>query len=152
MKLPTNDLAAMAWLRTIPGLPSQKISTKLPGKISVIAEEGFITVRTVGGSSDVHLPRRSPVIEVQAWACHPESDDREPPWAKANNLVEIIREFCEDVGFTNFGGVIPTKSGYYDICVPSAITQGEPTKIEDDEARFACYRQDILINWTRRAN
>lgn len=150
MKPPTNELVTLVWLRTVPGLPSQKVSTKLPPSINTISEEGFVTVRTVGGSSNIDVPLRQPVMEVKFWACHPEGDDREPPWAKANDLAEALKDFCEDVGFTNFGGVLTTKSGYDNACVPSAYTLSEPLKILDDDARFACYSMDVQVNWTRR--
>lgn len=147
-KLPTNELAALSWIRSIPGVPSERVSTKLPGDNSLIAPSGFVTVLTVGGSSNVYVPRRSPVIQVQTWACHLNGDRRDPPWAKANQLAEVIREQCWD--HTSFGGTIPTKNGYFDICVPSAYVVSEPMKLEDDEGRFACYTMDVQMHWTRR--
>lgn len=147
-KIPTNELAAMAWLRTIPGIPSDKVSTKIPGDNSLIAPSGFVTVLTVGGSSDIYVPRRSPVIEIKTWACHADGDRQDPPWAKANQLAEIIRERCLD--HQSFGGVLTTKNGYDNVCVPSAYVISEPMKVPDDMGRFAVYTMDVEIHWTRR--
>lgn len=148
MRVPTNELAAISWLKTIPGIPPTKVSTRLPSDNSLIAASGFVTVLTVGGNSDIYVPVRSPVIEVKLWACHETEGSKEPPWWKANQLAEIIREHCLD--HTAFGGVITTRTGYYDVCVPSAYLLSEPRKLEDDEARFAVYTMDLQLHWTRR--
>lgn len=151
MKLPTNELAAISWIRTIPGVPEQRVSTKLPGDNELIAASGFVTVpMVVGGSSDIYVPRRSPIVEVRTWACHLNGDRQDPPWWKANVLMETIREHCWD--HQAFGGVISTRSGYYDVCVQSAYFITEPRKLESDDARFACYTADVQLHWTRRPN
>ena len=67
-KIPTNELAAITWLRTVPGVPSTKVSTRLPDDNSLIAPSGFVTVLTVGGDSDIYVPRRSPVLVVKSLA------------------------------------------------------------------------------------
>lgn len=147
-KIPTNELAAISWLRTLPGIPSTKVSTRLPGDNSVIAASGFVTVLTIGGSSDIYVPRRSPVLEVKTWA-GPAAGEKEPPWWQANQLAESIREACLD--HDAFGGVITTRSGYDNVCVPSAFLISEPRKLEHDDGRFAIYTMDLQLHWTRRA-
>lgn len=148
-KRPTNELAAMAWIRSIPGIDPQKVSTKLPGNNSLIVP-GFVTVMTIGGSPDIYVPRREPIIEVKTWACHPDGDRQDPPWARANDLAEIIWERCLD--HRSFGGVLFTKNGYDNVCVPSAYPLTEPMKVPDDAPRFACYTMDLQLHWTRRAS
>lgn len=147
--LPTNELAAISWLRSLDGIPMDRVSTQLPGDTSKIADSGFVTVRTVGGSSDIYVPRRSPVIEVQTWACHEDGDRRNPPWWKANQLAEVIREHCLD--HNAFGGVVHTRNGYDNVCVQSAYLLTEPMKVpEGEDGRFACYTMDLQLHWTRR--
>lgn len=148
-RVPTNELAAISWIKTIPGVPPTKVSTRLPGDNSLIAGSGFVTVMTIGGSSDTYIPRRSPVIEVKTWACNATEGSKEPPWWMANHLAETIREACWD--HNRFGGVITTRSGYDNVCVPSAYLLSEPRKLESDDGRFAIYVFEIQLHWTRSA-
>lgn len=148
-KIPTNELAAITWLRTLPGVPSTKVSTRLPADNSSIAPSGFVTVLTVGGTSSIYLPVRSPVLEVKTWAWRGPGQ-KEAPWWIANQLAEAIREACLDHHSDNFRGVLTTKSGYDDICVPSAYLVTEPRKLESDDGEFAIYVFEIELHWTRR--
>jgi hypothetical protein len=146
-KIPTNELAAISWLRTVPGVPETKVSTRLPGDNSLIAPSGFVTVLALTGSSSIYLPVRSPVLEVKTWAFRDEGQ-KEPPWWMANQLAECIREACLD--HNSFGGVIETRSGYDNVCVPSAYLVSEPRKLESDDGRFAAYVFELQMHWTRR--
>lgn len=146
-KIPTNELAAISWLRTVPGVPETKVSTRLPGDNSLIAPSGFVTVITIAGNSNIYLPVRSPVIEVTCWAMRGEGQ-KEPPWWLANQLAECIREACLD--HLSFGGVIETRSGYDNVCVPSAFLVSEPRKGDPDDGRFAKYVFELQMHWTRR--
>lgn len=146
-KIPTNELAAISWLRTVPGVPSTKVSTRLPGDNSLIAPQGFVTVLTLSGNSSIYLPVRSPVIEVKCWAWAGEGQ-KEPPWQVANQLAESIREACLD--HQSFRGVIETSSGYDNVSVPSAYLVSEPRKLEADDGRFAAYVLELQMHWTRR--
>lgn len=147
-KIPTNTLATMAWLRTFPEFGYDMISDTLTGDNELIAASGFLTVRVAGGSSDIYVPRRSPVMEIKSWACHANGDRQYPPWDEANELMEIIRERCLD--HRSFRGVIDTEPGYDKVCVPSAYLLTEPMEQDSDDGRFACYSVDLQIHWTRR--
>lgn len=145
--IPTNDLVAISWLRTVPGVPETKVSTRLPAKESLILPEGFVTVSVLTGSSNIYLPVRSPVIEIRTWA-GPGEGGKEPQWWRANQLAECIREACLD--HLSFGGVIETRSGYDDVCVPSAYLMSEPRKVISDDGRFAAFVFEVQMHWTRR--
>lgn len=146
--IPTNELAAISWLKTVPGIPANKVSSRLPGNFDDIGPDGFVTVLTLTGSSDIYVPRRSPVIEVKTWA-YTQSGKKEPQWWIANQLAECVREACLD--HLSFGGEIVTRSGYDNICVPSAYFVSEPRKLESDDGRFAAYVFELQMHWTRRA-
>lgn len=145
--LPTNDLAAISWLKTVPGVPTNKVATRLPGNLNDIGPDGFVTVTTFSGNSDIYVPRRSPVIEIKTWA-RTQSGQKEPQWWVANQIAESIRERCWD--HNSFGGVIETRSGYDNVCVPSAYLISEPRKTESDDGRFAIYVFEMQFHWTRR--
>lgn len=145
--IPTNDLAAISWIKSVPGIPANKVSSRLPGNIDDIGPDGFVTIRTLSGSSNIYLPVRSPSIEVRTWAVT-QPGQKEPKWWLANQLAECIREACLD--HNAFGGEITTRNGYDNICVPSAYLISEPRKVESDDARFAIFVFDLQMHWTRR--
>lgn len=144
---PTNELAAITWLRTLPGVPSTKVSTRLPEDNSLISASGFVTVMTLGGSSDIYNPHRAPVLEIKTWA-HRGPGQKEAPWWQANQIAEAIYEACLD--HRSFGGVLATRSGYDNVCVPSAYLLSEPRKLESDDGEFAVYVFELQLHWTRR--
>lgn len=147
MLLPTNELVAITWLRTLDGIPSDKVSTKLPetNEVEKISG-GFVTVRTVGGEVHTHLPRRAPVLEVSCWATEPDGR-RKPPVARANQLAEIIYEACYDE--SNFG-LLVTKPGYDNAGVQSAYPLTVPRKMNPpDPARYALFTFDLQMHWVR---
>lgn len=148
-RIPTSELAAMAWIRTIDGFNYDMVSDKLTGDNALIAASGFVTVLVIGGSSDIYVPRRSPVIEVRTWACNLDGDRQDPPFAEAGSLIETIRERCLNHGkFRN--SAIETEPGYEQVCVPSVYFLTDPTKHEDDDARFASWSAEVQFHWTRR--
>lgn len=146
--LPTNELVAISWLRTIPGIPSDKVSTNLPSgdNETALVSGGFVTVLTIGGSVDPHLPRRDPVLQVDCWALEPDAR-RKPPFRRANQLAEIIQEACYEP--SNFG-FVETKTGYDNVGVQSAYLITVPRKVDPvDPARYARYTFDIQLHWVR---
>lgn len=147
--MPTSELVAITWLRQLPGVPSTKVSTKLPGDNSLIAASGFVTVQTIGGAPHVHLPRRDPIVQVTCWACSPDGDRQDPPWAKANQLAEAIVAAVYDP--KSFLGRVTTRTGYDNASVLSAYLLTEPRKADPfgtgDDARMAKYVFDLQMHW-----
>jgi len=149
-KLPTNDLVAISWIKTLDGIPSSKVATTLPlnpkdpNDNSSWEASGFITVMTVGGQPQRHLPVRQPVVQVTCWATNTASG--KPPWGKANELAATIVEACYEQ--SNFGRVA-TPAAFEDVRVMSAYPLVEPYRVPGDGARFAIYRFDLAMHWVR---
>jgi hypothetical protein len=122
-----SELAAMAWLKTVPGLPIDKIGTTLPQDPNAWAEDGFIQPIITGkGSSSRYYGYRAPVVTVHCWAVNPTKQT--PPWWKANELAENIHEhlLVENNGGENI--VLP-KAGYRKIRILQAWVIEEPKRI-----------------------
>lgn len=145
--LPTNELVAISWLRTLTGVPSDKVSTNLPMKNETeLVSGGFVTVLTIGGEVNPHLPRRGPILQVDCWALEPDAR-RKPPFRRANQLAEVIYEACFEPSHFGF---VETTAGYDNVGVQSAYPVTVPRKMDPvDPARYARYTFDLQIHWVR---
>lgn len=84
-----SELAAIAWLKTVPGLPVNQIGTTLPQDNSTWAASGYVQVMVVGpGKSSKYYGYRAPVVLAHCWAVN--VDKQTPPWGKACDLAEDI--------------------------------------------------------------
>jgi hypothetical protein len=120
------ELAAIAWLKTVPGLPVNQIGGELPQDNSTWAASGFVQPIIVGrGSSNIYYGYREPVVMVHCWAVNPAKET--PPWWKANELAEKIyaRLLKEDNGVGN----LSIKTGYRNVRITQAWCIEEPKKI-----------------------
>lgn len=84
-----SELAAMAWLKQVPGLPANRIGTTLPQDESAWADDGYVQVIVTGmGRSSKYYGYRAPVITAHCWAVN--VGKQTPPWGKACDLAEDI--------------------------------------------------------------
>lgn len=89
-----SELAAITWLKTIPGLPTNAIGTTVPmGADSSTppswVNTGFVQVLVTGrGSTENNIPYRAPIITAHCWAAS--GNKQKPPWGQANDLAETI--------------------------------------------------------------
>lgn len=126
MRPANSELAAVAWLKTVPGLPINQIGTTLPQDNSTWAASGYVQPIIVGkGSSSKYYGYRAPVVMVHCWAVNP--DKQTPPWWKANELAEKIyaRLLVEGNGVEN----LDIKTGYRKVRVLQAWEIEEPKRI-----------------------
>lgn len=150
---PNSDLVAEAWLAGVPGLSASMVSTTLPQDQSVWSTNGFVTVSVIGGSPDLYLPVRQPVIQVDCWAVNPNSP--RPPWGKANSLAEAIRSHVEaGPGPGNHSRLLTFSQGdYRGAIVMAAIMRTEPRRaiaggmMPNDGNSYARYLFDLELRW-----
>jgi hypothetical protein len=91
----TTDLVAIAWLKDLVGDIVATTVPRLPESgIPAWAETGFVTVHTSGGSTNMYVPMRQPVVMFDCWAAS--ANSIKPPWNKATALAEAIVDGCED--------------------------------------------------------
>ncbi|MFF4346808.1 hypothetical protein [Streptomyces sp. NPDC001530] len=137
----TNELVTIAWLKTVVG---DRVATTLPKDNSTWAASGFVTTDTVGGSPNIYVPLREPVMSADCWAFNPGS--QKPPWNKAATLAEAIQAACWDHPTIPQRVTLPT--GYPDVLVRSAYCTGEPRRVPDDPSSYARYNiPGIALAW-----
>lgn len=144
--LTTSELAAIAWIGSIQGFSTQMVATQLPADNTTWAATGFVTVAVVGGSPDIYLPVKKPVLQVDCYAVKPGSN--KPPWWKANVLAERIR--YATLARTGFNRLLtPSANGvaYPSANVRAAYLVTEPRRVFGDLSDYAIYSMDLLLEW-----
>ncbi len=137
----TPELVAIAWLKTVVG---DRVATTLPKDNASWAASGFCTIVTAGGTPNMYVPLREPVIGVDCWAVNPQS--QKPPWNKAAALAEAIVAACQDHRAIAKTVALPT--GYPAAQVRSAYVTGDPRRIPDDPSSYARYTiPGLAISW-----
>jgi len=150
-KYANTDLAATAWIGSLPGLTPGMVATALPepdeatGNLSWAAS-GFVTVRTVGGTPEMYVPLREPVVSVDCYAAPPPGTNK-APWAQANNLAEMIVTACQNTA--NFGATLAGPAGYPNMRVLQAHALQEPRRIFGDKSFYAHYQFVLQMYWTQ---
>ena len=139
---PTAEQVTVAWLSTLPLLPTNGVATSLPADNSSWAASGFVVVTSVGGSPAVDTPIYSPVMQVDCWAGNVNS--AKPPWGKAGQLAGAIE-------WATYGPsvqqVLDLPAAFYNARLLSVVATTEPRRIPSDEAGFARVQMDLTVNW-----
>ncbi|MFJ8995601.1 hypothetical protein ACIRQH_35000 [Streptomyces sp. NPDC102279] len=143
----TPELVATAWLKTVVG---DCVATTLPKPSSDgtlgWTDTGFVTLVGVGGSPNMYVPLRDPVMGLSCWAANPGS--QKPPWGKASNLAEtIVAATLDHPNVPKTTLALP--GDYPNVQVKSAYTTGDPRRINDDASSYARYDiPGLVIAWT----
>lgn len=149
MLRPNSELVAIAWLKGIPGLPTNAINTTLPKDNSTWAASGFVQVPfVVGGNPDFYIDVQRPVVQINFWAVN--LNGSKPPWGKASHLAGLVIDAtwrAENELTSAQRTVSMHVPGYKQAHVFSAYFLMEPRKIPDDDARFALYSGDLQMHW-----
>lgn len=137
----TPELVAEAWLKTVVG---DRVATTLPKDNSSWAASGFCTLVVAGGSPNMYVPLREPVIGVDCWANSPSS--QKPPWNIAAALTEAIQAACYD--HRAIAQTVTLPAGYPAAQVRGAYVTGDPRRIPDDPSSYAHYSiPGLAIAW-----
>jgi hypothetical protein len=143
---------ARAWLRQ--ALPAAVgVDFRLPPESEVTPEvraNGFVVIQgVVGGSPDIDVPLRQPVIGVRAWM-PPTAATSQPQWNAADQLADSIVRAAYDVppqGVRLDMAAIGL-AAFRPAWVRSAYLLGEPREIYDDPGNYAGFDLDLQLNWT----
>lgn len=134
---------ALAWLNTLDGLPADDTGNVLPGDPTLWATQGFVQVpMVVGGSPDVHLPMREPIVEINAWTNRPGTE--EPPWRRAGHLANWIirRMHAQRTPLDlDLGG------DYYPVRLHAVWAASEPRRITGDPSGYARVMFEAQMRW-----
>lgn len=144
--LPTSELVARAWLGSIDGFSPQMVAPQLPADDTSWAATGFVQAVVVGGSPDIDLPVKKPVLQIDCWATKPGSD--KPKWVMANLLAETIR--YATLQRMSMSRLLTITSGlltYPPAVVISAYLMTEIRRIPGDPGDYAHYQFDMAMSW-----
>lgn len=150
--LATSELVAAAWIGSIKNLSTSMVATTLPPDVNpdespaAWLQTGFVTVSVVGGSPDIYLPVKKPVIQVDCWAARPGSG--KPPWGQANVIAETIRyATLQRTGFNRVLSLGANGASYPGAVVTSAYFATEFRRLYSDAADYARFQADMQISW-----
>jgi hypothetical protein len=141
---PTDELVAVAWLKTITGL-HEMVATETPDDTSTWQEYGFVTVEGAGGTPHVYLPVHRPVLGLDFWAVNPSSV--RPPWGKANQLFEVVRAATLPGGGYLPAAITSLPADYNHAVVTEARVVIHARRIPEDEQGWAHYQADLELHW-----
>ena len=149
---PNDELVAIAWIASIPGLTAAMVGTQLPpdvnpdGSVAAWIATGFVTVSVIGGNPDPLLPVNRPVLQVDCWATVPGSN--KPPWWKAAALASAIRYATWDrIRIPRPLSITVNGANY-----PGATVQGASLitafrRLYDDQGDYARMTADLSLVW-----
>lgn len=138
-----HDLVAVAWLKlAVPGIG---VATSLPAVDSALRTGGFVRALTVGGSPDLYVPMRAPVVSAECWAAPAVDGSTKVPWGRANALAEAVVAATYNPALM---GVELDLGDYPSARVHTVVALSEPRRIENDPANWARYDVDLLFRWT----
>lgn len=138
----TPEQVAVAWVKTVPTVPADKVATTLPADSTTWGSTGFVQVSIVGGAPEPHVPLYRPIVQVDCWATNPGS--AKPPWGRAGSLAQAI--VWATYGH-RYATPVSAGSDFQDALVLSVRPISEPRRIPDDEAGFARVQVDLELVW-----
>lgn len=140
---PNTELVATTYLRNITQTmePAPGVGTTLPEDTTSWAD-GFVQIVVVGGSPDVYVPVRQPLIQVDVWV---PTKGTKPRWSFANSIAEYILGFLYDTENTQ---MLLSLGNYKDALVQVAYPVSEPRRVSNDPAGYARYTFDVALTWT----
>jgi len=149
---PTDELVAVAWLATVPGLSLAMVGTALPpdvdpdGSPAAWLRTGYVTVSVAGGNPDPLLPVQRPVMQVDCWAVVPGSN--KPPW----NMAAAIAQTIVRATWDRYRIPRPLPISVGGVTYPTAVVQGAYVattfrRLYDDQADYARLQGDLALSW-----
>jgi hypothetical protein len=139
---PNSELIAVNYLRSLNLGPSASfgVGTTLPEN-KESWKDGFIQVSVVGGSPDVDVPTRRPMIQIDTWV--PSLNSSKAQWGLANTLAEnILANLFEDSSIK-----LSLGPNFKDARIQSGYAVSEPRRVSNDPAGHARYTVDIVLTW-----
>lgn len=147
LKPVNSELVAVAWAKSIPGIPAGKVATTLPPR-NAWQSTGFVTVDAiVGGTPHPDVPLYRPVIQLSFWAARTGSSIT-PPWAEAFILSEYVKRATE-VDSLYRSAVLEIPFGFEQALVRDVTVTIENRRHPIPSAEsYARVTMDVLLEWT----
>ena len=90
--IPDDEVVAIAWIETIPGLALDGVSTELPEDIDINPRLGYVQVTQVGGGMGSDFPIHTAVVQCDCYVVNPDND--RVHYLTTRRLAEKIRDAC----------------------------------------------------------
>lgn len=147
LKPVNNELVAVAWAQSIPGIPAGRVATTLP-PLEKWVDTGFVTVSAVvGGTPHPDAPLYRPVIQFGFWSARGGSSTT-PPWGVAFTLSEWVKRACE-VDSPHRSKVLTIPLDFEQALVrdATALTENRRHPVPSAES-YAHVIMDVQLEWT----
>ena len=142
------DLVAGLWLASLPGLNAGMVGTTVPEKAEANASlvtSGCVEYFTVGGTPDMYVPERQPVLQIKTYGFPLKTGSRRPQRALANDLAEAIVAACQSP--SNFNAKLTLPNDRFPARVQQAHALQEPRPVPDDRGYWSVFQFDLQIYW-----
>jgi len=130
-----SELVMIHWLKSISGLPSDRIATTLPEDFTE-----FVQVSAVAGVPDMDTFMQNSVLQLDVWGR--KSGSKKPPWNETIQLAMIIKEAIKVSSRTV---ILP--AAFNNVIVHQVIVTSDPRRISGDPADAARYSFDVRCHW-----
>ena len=142
MDFPNAEILTVAWVKTIPNVPSTAVGTSLPGNNAAWATTGFVQVTSIpGGRGNIDTPLQNAQLQIDCWGNNPNS--QKPAWGRAASLAQAV--YLATFGYQPVPLTLPA------LLVPAGIASvyplTEPSRVAGDESGFARFTFDLNIAW-----
>lgn len=140
----TSELVALNYLRSI-----NYADSATPGVGTTVPQDkttwlnGFIQIGVVAGVTDIDVPTRKPVVQLDVYV--PSVNTSKPQWGHANAIAEAIVAAC--YSDETPGTVLNLGGGRMGARIQSVYLASEPRRMWNDPGGFARYTFDIVIVW-----
>jgi hypothetical protein len=142
-----SELVAVAWVKSVPGVPADKVAGTLPPR-DAWQDTGFVTIDAiVGGTPHPDIPLYRPVIQLSFWAARADSS-MTPPWGAAFILSEYVKRATE-VDSPYRSAVLTIPHGFEQALVRDVSVPLENRRHPIPSAEsYARVTMDVLLEWT----
>lgn len=153
----TSDLVGVFWLRSLVAFPGDCDFANLVSDpwVEITESDGtsrwvpnwpgktFVSIMTVGGSSDIMSPEYVPTYQIDCWS-RPENQGSNPPWNVANQLAEVIRWEQYQMSTSK---ILTLPGAYPAVRIVDVTVVSEPVRVSGDPLGLARYTLDVSLTF-----
>ncbi|NUR09332.1 MAG: hypothetical protein HOQ45_20305 [Nocardioidaceae bacterium] len=143
--LPITRYVAAGWLQL--AVPGVGVDIELPEADSTVRQNGFIRTAAAGGSPDVYVPMREPVVQVECWFPPPASG-MQASWARAEQLANRVLSATYNGALMGRLIDLSTVGNYAPARVHTVTALSEPDAVEEDASDWSRFDVDLLFRWS----
>lgn len=142
MRYANTEKVTAAWLATLPGITSAMVGGTVPSNNGTWAASGFIELSGLGGNADLDFPVDHPIVNLKFWTVDPDSGL--PPWNRAADLGEIVKDGCLSNGV---GVILDLPTSDQNARILSVYMKQTPRRMYGDVGDYACFVAELAVHW-----